>query len=75
MVMDYVTKEDLVTVDPAALRKAYDAAVEAGADEFEFGGSPWVTNYAKYILEILSGRRSTRHLAEVISGWGVARRT
>lgn len=35
------------------LRKAYDSAVEKGADSFDFRGTELIVNYAKYLLEFL----------------------
>ena len=36
-----------------ALRKEYEAAVERGDENFEFRDFPFVTEYAKYLLEFL----------------------
>jgi hypothetical protein len=35
------------------LKKAYDKAVANEVDQFEFEGLPWVTGYAKYLIEYL----------------------
>jgi hypothetical protein len=37
-----------------ALRRAYNAAVRAGLEEFDFEGQTLLTAYAKYLLEWLS---------------------
>ena len=40
----------------AALRRAYQHAVETERESFEFEGHELLTSYAKYLLEYLSTR-------------------
>ena len=46
---------NIVGLDVAKLRKAYEAAVKDGRDGFEYKGHWLVTTYAKYLLEFLEG--------------------
>jgi hypothetical protein len=44
--------------------RAYAAAVEAGSEEFEFDGNPFLAAYAKYLIEYLGMEFGKRGLVD-----------
>lgn len=52
--MDYTQGYDQAKTKE--LRKAYDKAVKAKKPEFEFKGETYLTDFAKYLLQVLEPR-------------------
>jgi hypothetical protein len=44
------------------LKRAYEEAVEVGAESFIFEGDEYLTSYAKYLLEFMAMRKIVKSM-------------